>query len=661
MRSDHAAITVLPVDLLIHIIDLVPEPSDRKSIRLVSRAFHRAECLQRRDLKVLRREALSILIRCYGAIERLDLSACAGLDDGWLAAALGGGAAPELRKVNLSRASGVRWRGLAAMVRGCPRLEAVDLSHCVGVGDLEVAALAELAGLKELRLDKCLGVSDVGLAKVAVGCPGMERLGIKWCLEISDLGIKLLVKKCRDLKALDISYLMVTNKSLHSISTLGRLEVLKMVGCYYISDDGLHYLNNGNNHNTLLSVDVSRCHNVSSAGLASVVTGHKTLRKLKASDCFIELPSDFLSKFGVLTNGFHTLKVDGSEVSVPRLKTIGANCKGLIKIGLGKCKGVTDEGISELVSNCAGLKTVDLTCCHDVTDDSLIAIADSCKNLESLLLESCSLITEEGLEYIGTSCPNLQEVDLTDCDIDDAELKSLSRCSELRVLKLGLCPDISDGGIDYIGSKCEKLQELDLYRCTGIGDDGLASLVYGCKKIRKLNLCYCTGITDQGMKYVSCLQELEDLELRGLTQLTSLGIAAIAIGCPRLVELDMKRCTSVGDIGFQALARYSLNLRQINISYCNISEMVLIRLLWNLRCLQDVKLVHLTQVRREGFMLALRTCLDKLKKLKLPSNLRNVISPALIQILQDRGCRIRWVDKPIPFFMRDSPPSSPDP
>lgn len=43
-----------------------------------------------------------------------------------------------LRKVNLGQASGVWWRGLAAMVRGCPLLESMDLSHLVGVWDQEM-------------------------------------------------------------------------------------------------------------------------------------------------------------------------------------------------------------------------------------------------------------------------------------------------------------------------------------------------------------------------------------------------------------------------------------------------------------------------------------------------------------------------------------------
>ena len=64
--------------------------------------------------------------------------------------------------------------------------------------------------MRELRLDKCLGIMDMGLAKVAVGCPKLEKLSVKWCRKISDIGINLLAKKCHKLHGLDISYLKVT-------------------------------------------------------------------------------------------------------------------------------------------------------------------------------------------------------------------------------------------------------------------------------------------------------------------------------------------------------------------------------------------------------------------------------------------------------------------
>jgi F-box/leucine-rich repeat protein 2/20 len=206
-------IGALSVDLLGQVLDRVPERRDRKACRLVSRAFARAEAAHRRVLRVLRREPLPRLLRAFPALEQLDLSACASLDDASLAAALAAADLGTVRRVCLARASGVGWRGLDALVAACPRLEAVDLSHCVGAGDREAAALAAAAGLRELNLEKCLGVTDMGLAKVAVGCPRLERLSFKWCREISDIGVDLLAKKCRDLRSLDISYLKVRYSS----------------------------------------------------------------------------------------------------------------------------------------------------------------------------------------------------------------------------------------------------------------------------------------------------------------------------------------------------------------------------------------------------------------------------------------------------------------
>lgn len=209
-----AGILVLSLDLLGQVLDRLREPRDRKACRLVSRAFERAEAAHRRALRALRREPLPRLLRAFPALERLDLSACASLDDACLAAAVAGCAGDlGIRSVCLARASGVGWRGLDALVAACPRLEAVDLSHCVSAGDREAAALAAAAGLRELRLDKCLGVTDMGLAKVVVGCPRLEKLGVKWCREISDIGIDLLAKKCPDLRSLDISYLKVHSMS----------------------------------------------------------------------------------------------------------------------------------------------------------------------------------------------------------------------------------------------------------------------------------------------------------------------------------------------------------------------------------------------------------------------------------------------------------------
>lgn len=99
--------------------------------------------------------------------------------------------------------------------------------------------------------------------------------------------------------------------------------------------------------------------------------------------------------------------------------------------------------------------------------------------------------------------------------------------------------------------------------CLGIGDAGLEALSSGCKKLMKLNLSYCNKVTDRGMEYVGHLEELCNLEIRGLQNVTSIGLTAVAVGCKGLVDLDMKQCQNVDDSGFWALASFARNLRQV--------------------------------------------------------------------------------------------------
>ncbi|PKA54941.1 F-box/LRR-repeat protein 3 [Apostasia shenzhenica] len=647
LSSPESIVAVLSADLLVQILDHICDAGDRKTFRLVCRAFLSAESIHRRALRPLRRETLSAVFRRrYPYIESLDLSACPALDDAALACAIaGGGEWRRLLRVGLVRASGVGWKGIEALVEACPLLEAVDLSHCCRVGDREAAALAKAVELRDLRMDKCLGVTDVGLARVAVGCGKLERLGIKWCMEISDIGIELLVKKCRNLRALDISYLRVTNSSLRSISSLEMLETLSLVGCRFIDDEGLAWLNNG--RNSLQSIDISRCEKVSWSGIASVIEGHRNLQTINMGDCYTVLSAPFLSQLSLIKPTLKMLKLDGLEVSDASLDSIGANSINLVEIGLSKCRGVRDEGILKLLSCCTSLRTIDLTCCHLLTDHALFAIANHCTKLSCLRLEACSLMTANGFEQIVKSCSELKEIDLTDCDVTDTTLQCLSKCSELLVLKLGLCPKITGKGLAYVGSNCRKLQELDLYRCVEVDDDGMSFIADGCKKLKKLNLCYCIRITDQGLKHLGCLEEIFDLELRGLEKITAAGITAVSMGCKSLVELDLKHCSSLDDSALFALAQYSQHLRQINISNCLVSGLGLCKLLGSLRCLQDVKLVQLSHVSVEGFELALRASSGRFKKVKLVSTLRQLLSPGLLQMLQARGCRIRWMDKPM--------------
>ncbi|XP_022719462.1 F-box/LRR-repeat protein 3-like isoform X2 [Durio zibethinus] len=640
----------LTEDLLVRVQEKIAAESDRKSFRLVCREFCRIDSLTRKHLRVLRIEFLPSLLIKHPQLQSLDLSACPRIDDGVVSLLLtrvGPGSSSlnwanwtrGLKSLILSRATGLRFSGLEMLARACPCLESVDVSYCCGFGDREAAALSSAVGLRELKMDKCLQLSDVGLVKIAVGCLKLEKLSLKWCMEITDLGVDLLCKKCVDLKYLDVSYLKVTNESLQSIASLVKLEVLGLMACPLIDDIGLQFIERG--CPLLKVIDVSRCEGVSSCGLIPVVRGHGNLLELNAGYC-LSLSTNLLHWIKNLKH-LEVIRIDGTRISESSFHVIRSNCQSLVEIGLSKCVGVTNMGIMRLVSGCINLRVLNLTCCHFITDAAISAIADSCRNLVCLKLESCNMISEMGLCQLGSFCLLLEEIDLTDCcGVNDKGLEYLSRCSELSCLKLGLCTNISDKGLFYISSSCAKIHELDLYRCTGIGDDSLDALSRGCKKLVKLNLSYCNEVSDRGLGYIGRLEELSDLELRGLNKITGAGLEVVAAGCKRLADLDLKHCEQVDDSGFWALAYYSRNLRQINLSYCAISDMALCMVMGSLTRLQEAKLVHLDNVTIEGFELALRACCIRIKKVKLLAPLRFLLSLEILEALHARGCIIRW-------------------
>ncbi|CAI0551599.1 unnamed protein product [Linum tenue] len=62
----------------------------------------------------------------------------------------------------------------------------------------------------------------------------------------------------------------------------------------------------------------------------------------------------------------------------------------------------------------------------------------------------------------------------------------------------------------------------------------------------------------------------------------------------------------------------------------------------NLTRLQEAKLVHLANITVEGFELALRACCVRIKKVKMVSELRLLLSSEILEILHAKGCIIRW-------------------
>ncbi|CAL9123829.1 unnamed protein product [Musa acuminata var. zebrina] len=637
----------LSEEVLFLILDrLESDPLDKKSFSLVCRSFYAAESRHRRALTPLRSGLLPAALARYPSVSRLDLSLCPSVTDAALAS-VGGALRSSLRSIDLSRSRGFSYAGIESVAVNCAALVEINLSNATDLSDAAAAAIGRARNLEKLWLARCKMVTDMGIGCIAVGCQKLRLLCLKWCLGISDLGVGLVAVKCKQLRSLDLSFVPITEKCLPAVLQLPHLEDLALVGCLSIDDEGLVSVKQESK--SLQVLDMSNCQHVNHAGFSSLLSKTPGLREISLA-YYCKVTHSLASSLQKLYN-LQSIKLDGCEVTTSGLKTMANSCRSLGELSLSKCSGVTDEGLSFFVTKHKGLVKLDVTCCRNITDLSVASITSSCTSLTNLSMESCILVSREGFRLIGQHCHLLEELDLTDNDLDDEGLRAISGCHNLSVLKIGICLKISDEGLIHVAKGCPNLQELDLYRSVGITDIGVMAIARGCPLLQIINLSYCTEVTDYSLRSLSKCSNLNTLEIRGC-QVSSSGLAVVAVGCRKLTKLDIKKCYFVDDAGMLLLARFSQNLRQINLSYCSVTDVGLLALA-SVSCLQNMTILHSGGLTSNGLAAVLVAC-GGLTKVKLHSSFKPLIPKPILEHVEARGCLFQWRDKPFQVELEPS-------
>ncbi|XP_022157296.1 F-box/LRR-repeat protein 3 isoform X2 [Momordica charantia] len=626
-------------EIIFTILDLLSSnPVDLKSFSLACKSLYSVEAKHRKILKPLRSEHLPSVLKRYTQLTGLDFSLNPRVTDASLAI-VAKACNSKLRSVDLSRSKLFSAAGLLSLSMNCSNLVEIDLSNATELRDTAALALAKAKNLEKLWLGRCKLITDMGIGCIAVGCTKLRFISLKWCMSIGDLGVGLIAVKCEQIRGLDLSYMPITEKCLPSILRLKYLEDLVLEGCFGIDDDCLAVIRYG--CKSLKKLDVSSCPNISPTGLSSLTKATASIQQLTiayGSPVTLAL-ADSLKNLSML----QSVKLDGCVITYDGLKAIGNWCVSLRELSLSKCVGVTDDGLSSIANKHKDLKKLDITCCRRITDVSISHLTNSCTGLTSLKMESCSLVSREGFILIGRRCHLLEELDLTDNEIDNEGLKSLSRCSKLSILKLGICLNLNDDGLGHIGMCCSKLRELDLYRCAGVTDSGLLAIIHGCPNLEMINIAYCRDITDASFSSLCKCSRLKTIEARGCPLITSSGLAATVAGCKLLRRLDLKKCCNVDDAGMIALAHFSQNLRQINLSYSSVTDLGLLSLA-SLSCLQHLTILHTNRLTPSGVAAALLAN-SSLTKVKLHALFQALLPERLLKHLEVRGCTFEWREK----------------
>ncbi|CAH8360337.1 unnamed protein product [Eruca vesicaria subsp. sativa] len=204
----------------------------------------------------------------------------------------------ELSLVNCVIAPG---RGLACVLRKCKSLEKLHLDMCIGVSDSDIISLVQ--GAKHLRSislrvpsdftlpllnNVAMRLTDESLNAIAQHCSKLESFKVSFSdgefpslFSFTLQGIITLIKKC-PIRELSLDHVcFFNNVGMESLCSAQNLEILELVQCQEVSDEGLVLVSQ---FPSLTVLKLSKCLGVTDDGLRALANTRK-LEKLVVEDC----------------------------------------------------------------------------------------------------------------------------------------------------------------------------------------------------------------------------------------------------------------------------------------------------------------------------------------------------------------------------------------
>eukprot|EP00271_Cylindrocystis_brebissonii_P008896 TRINITY_DN23420_c0_g1_i1.p1 TRINITY_DN23420_c0_g1~~TRINITY_DN23420_c0_g1_i1.p1 ORF type:complete len:644 (-),score=106.15 TRINITY_DN23420_c0_g1_i1:715-2646(-) len=633
--------SALSDDLLVNILRRMQARSQLESCSLVCKRWKLLLDNSCRALRILRVPVIPCVLLRYSNLRSLDCSLDIQLSDRDLVS-IATTYNTNLQTLNLSNNKRVGYEGFSQLGQLCTQLTTLLLAYCT-VTDASLMALSGCHKLEVLKLANCRDITDAGIFCLAAGCKGLRELSLRWCILVTNLGMAYVAANCTLLRSLDLgNSTKVTSDALESIALLPALEHLNLEQSE-VNYDGLLALSKG--CPKLKELDLRGCQNVTDAGVRAICAGVTDLEELALSYC-LHITDAALTALSSLSR-LRVLKLDKCALSNDGLAAVDLAGRACLQDLTLRRVEVGDQGLTSLLTGCSALKHLDLTCCPvEVTDVSLAFLAKTTRALERLFLEGCRGITSAGLAALAGTNKGLRHLDCTDSLLTDDGLKAISGFTQLEHLKLGFVEAMTDTGICHIAASCPSLTYIDLYRCEGVGDAGITALASGCPSLTEVNFSY-TRMTDASLAALaaSC-PSLVNVETRNCPGVSHVGLASLAKGCPNLTDLDVKRCSGFGDEALKEVARRCSNLKQITMSYCPVTGAGFLALA-GLPCLSNIKIIHVNGVAIQDLADGLLR-MKGLKKLKILSRLREELPSHVLEVLYERGCNVRWMEKPEP-------------
>ncbi|CAH8305774.1 unnamed protein product [Eruca vesicaria subsp. sativa] len=304
----------------------------------------------------------------------------------------------------------------------------------------------------------------------------------------------------------------------------------------------------------------------------SLISGHcSSLTRVKLRGCR-EVTDLGMEDFARNCGGsLKKLSCGSCDFGAKGLNAVLENCRVIEELSVKRLRGIHETSEAVRLSLSSSLKSV---CLKELVNGQVFEGLVTSRTLKKVRIIRCLGNWDKvvGGEDDGGDSSSLVEIHLERLQVSDYGLFGISKCRKLETLHIVKTPECSDSGLVSVVERCGLLRKvhIDGWRTKRIGDEGLLALAKhclllqelvligvdatvvslsaiggNCKKLERLALCGSGMIGDAEM---GCIGEkcvaLRKFCIKGCP-VSDVGIKAVALGCPNLVKLKVKKCVVV--------------------------------------------------------------------------------------------------------------------
>jgi len=462
------------------------------------------------------------------------------LDTALLVAAVA--ALDKLTALDLSGAPFVSDALLKALATIVTHLERLDLSRCADVGNEGLSAILG-ANASTLRVVKLSGTMEVQVQRIkrsagsSSGGDGVSRSAsgstrenlrgqmtvLRGSPKVSYSSLVPFIKASKRVEELHLEHSLTSphDLSIDSIvapAFLSQLRVLRLLGCYSVSDK--HLVEIAKNASRLVELSLGS-KIISNTGLIAI-GGASFASNLQ-----------YLALRGLST---------AEEAFVALLK----NLRSIRSLSIYGCFGLTDVSLAALAPDQGCLKELALSGCENVLGYSFRSLLKSSNKIEVLDLSFTQPMKDQAVAFIS-SLRTLRSLDISHCpslNSDAAVLEFLPALPWLSSLSLISQKDIT--GAPPLTTSPLLIFLLLIYVDV---DETVKQLALTNRRLEELNVGDCSALTDRALIYLEAIKGLRALHLYHLPQLSLKRITELQNTLLHLDTLTLPRFSARASLG----------------------------------------------------------------------------------------------------------------